>query len=56
MDKVCFVILHFLTIEDTLKCINSICENIRYKNYHIVVVDNGSPNGTGLELKARLEE
>ena len=41
--------------EDTLKCIDSIRENVRYKNYHIVVVDNGSPNGTGLELKARFK-
>lgn len=51
MDKIGFVILHYLTIEDTKKSINSIIENCHSKNYVIIVVDNCSPNGTGKILK-----
>lgn len=48
--KVAYVILHFNVIEETLKCVESI-EETNYQNYHIVVVDNGSKNGTGEKLK-----
>lgn len=48
--KVCFIILHYQTIEDTKECIKSILANIKYDNYNIIVVDNGSPNGTGKKL------
>lgn len=41
-----FIILHYQTIEDTIKCIESIKRNI-LNNYQIVVVDNASPNSTG---------
>lgn len=46
-----FVILHYLGIEDTIECISSIQENVKYKNYSIVVVDNGSNNSTGEQLQ-----
>lgn len=46
-----FVILHYLTYEDTKECIDSIKNNIKYDNYHIVVVDNASSNNSGIELK-----
>lgn len=42
--KYAFVILHYLTIEDTVECVNSIQQNVDYQDYSIVVVDNGSPN------------
>lgn len=45
-----FVILHYITLDDTIECIQSIKENIDYKDYSIVVVDNGSPNNSGGEL------
>lgn len=48
--NVCFLILHYQTIEDTKECINSILANINYENYNVIVVDNGSPNGTGRKL------
>lgn len=48
--SVFFLILHYQTIEDTKECINSILANIKYDNYNIIVVDNGSPNGTGRKL------
>lgn len=44
-----FVILHYLTIEDTIQCVKSI-NNVDYDNYSIVIVDNGSKNNTGKML------
>ena len=52
MAKVVFVILHYLGIEDTLECINSIQENIEYNNYEVVIVDNASSNGSGKKLES----
>lgn len=48
-----FVILHYLTIDDTIECINSVKKNIKYKYYSIVIVDNGSKNFTGEKLQDR---
>lgn len=56
MEKITFVILHYMAIEDTLECINSIKNNINYSNQSIVVVDNGSPNNTGLILKEKYKD
>lgn len=49
--KVAFVILHYLAADVTVRCIESIQHVLRYDNYDIVVVDNGSNNGSGGELK-----
>lgn len=46
MDKVTFVILHYINSNDTIECINSINSNINYNNSSIVIVDNKSPNGS----------
>jgi GT2 family glycosyltransferase len=51
MNKIAFVILHYATLQDTVECINSIKNRIDVKNYKIIVVDNGSPDGSGEELK-----
>ena len=45
-----FVILHYLTEQDTIECINSIQDNITNKDYNIIVVDNASTNDTGENL------
>ncbi len=45
-----FVILHYLSLEDTIECIESIKDKIDVDNYEIVVVDNCSPNHTGIML------
>ena len=45
-----FVILHYLTLYDTIKCVSSIKENCKSKNISIVIVDNASPNGSGKDL------
>ena len=49
--KFVFVVLHYLNIEDTLECIDSIQNNISYENFNIVIVDNASPNNSGKRLK-----
>lgn len=49
MEKFIFVILHYINIQDTIECIESI-EKINYNNYDIVIVDNCSPNHTGQKL------
>lgn len=51
-----FVILHYMTIEDTIECIESIKKNVDYNNYSIVVVDNGSQNDTGKQLKSKYDD
>lgn len=50
-----FVILHYLTDEDTIECINSILNNIDTEDYSIIVVDNASPNSSGTLLKNMFE-
>ena len=54
--KFTFVILHYLTYEDTKECIDSIISNVDYKEYDIVVVDNGSPNNSGAMLEQTFKE
>lgn len=54
--KVAFVILHYLTEVDTVECIESILKNVEYNDYQVVVVDNGSQNGSGLKLKSRYKD
>lgn len=51
MKKFAFVILHYNTIEDTHACVASIRKNVREAICHIIIVDNCSPNKTGLILK-----
>jgi GT2 family glycosyltransferase len=48
--KFCFVILHYLNLGDTIKCVSSIFQNIRYPDYFIILVDNASPDNSGQEL------
>ena len=47
MSTFAFVILHYNTVDDTCACISSIRKNIKGAEYKIVIVDNGSSNGTG---------
>lgn len=49
--KYVYVVLHYNTIKDTIDCIDSIEQHTKKSNSEIVVVDNGSPNGSGEELK-----
>ena len=49
--RVIFSILHYMTYDDTHECIQSLLLNIKYDNYEIVVVDNGSKNQSYAKLK-----
>ncbi len=56
MYRVCFVILHYLSSETTVECIESVFNAIPQSPqipYHIVVVDNGSPNDSYTKLQER---
>ncbi|KQT17874.1 hypothetical protein ASG31_03810 [Chryseobacterium sp. Leaf404] len=48
--KFVFVVLHYLSFEDTSECVNSILTNVEYSNYSIVIVDNASPNDSKFRL------
>ena len=58
MNKVniCFVVLHYNTIEDTERFIVSVFENIDVDSFQIVIVDNASPNRSGEILKEKYRE
>lgn len=42
----CFIILNYIAYEETIKCIAAIHKITKDYTYHIVVVDNGSPNAS----------
>jgi GT2 family glycosyltransferase len=42
-----FVILHYITIVDTIECVESILKNLGNQKYNVIIVDNGSPDGSG---------
>lgn len=44
--KIGFVILHYLTDNDTVECVESIEKVCKKSDYHIVIVDNFSNNGS----------
>ena len=48
-----FLILHFIALEDTEECVESIMKNIDFSNYKIVIVDNGSPNNSFVKLRIK---
>lgn len=45
-----FVVLHFNNINSTIKCVDSIISNTLNELVHVVIVDNASPDGSGIEL------
>lgn len=50
-----FVILHYKTIDDTIRCVDSIKLLNKKKDdqVKIIIIDNHSNNGTGEQLEAR---
>lgn len=50
MNKICYVILHYKNIKDTINCIESL-KNTASTNSKFIVVDNGSGDGSGEKLK-----
>jgi GT2 family glycosyltransferase len=50
------VVLHYSTIDDTKECVESICSFCKSDNFHIIIVDNASPNDTGNKLESLYSE
>lgn len=51
-----FVILHYLAIEDTIECVESIIEHNETNRIHIIIVDNASPDKSGDVLEEKYRE
>ncbi len=49
-SKVAIIILNWNGFDDTVECLNSL-KKLEYKNYKVVLVDNGSANNEGIRLK-----
>ena len=47
---ICYVILHFKNLDDTIKCVKSL-KNTTDHSSRYIVVDNGSGDGSGEKLK-----
>lgn len=53
-DKFAFVILHYMALDATIECVESIIESCDGNDfYEIVIVDNGSLNSTGAILEEK---
>lgn len=53
MSKYCFLILHYISIDDTTSCVDSIMKLYSKYDYKIVIVDNASSNNSGILLKKK---
>ena len=51
MDTIAFVVLHYSVPEVTRQCVDSIRELQGNKKKKIVIVDNASPDGSGILLE-----
>lgn len=56
MCEIVFVILHYITLDDTVECVESIRNKCIKEKYKIVIVDNASPNESEMELRKRYGE
>jgi GT2 family glycosyltransferase len=56
--KLAFVILNYGTFKETTECVQSIKKHIDIleEEYHIVIVDNGSSDDSGVELKKEYQQ
>ncbi len=51
-----FVILQYLCTKETVECIYSILDNLDTDNFHIVIVDNASKNGSFEVIKEKFSD
>ena len=52
---VCFVILHYMAVDETVVCVESILHNVEGEK-RLILVDNASPNGSVKELEEKYGE
>ncbi|EMA71062.1 glycosyltransferase family 2 protein [Halorubrum distributum] len=52
--EVAIIVLNWNNYKDTAECLTSL-KNINYPNYRVIVVDNGSTDGSGTKLKNEFE-
>lgn len=55
MPSIGYVVLHYINLEDTVSCVESIKRSHGNGMTHIAVVDNASPNQTGETLREKYE-
>lgn len=51
-----FVILHYNAFEMTIQCVDNLLTMFGNKEIHIVLIDNASPNGSGITLQEKYKE
>lgn len=51
--KIVFVVLHYQNLQVTIDCVEHLKKLDGIENHHIVIVDNASPNHSGIELKEK---
>lgn len=51
-----FVILHYIVVEETISCAESIIQKVGSPNYCIIIVDNASPNDSYQLLREKYAE
>lgn len=51
-----FVILHYMALEMTMQCVDNLVNKFGEYNIIIVIVDNYSPNGTGIKLQQKYKD
>lgn len=56
MGNISFVILNYKTYGEAIACAESILDTQTYENLQIVIVDNGSGNGSAEKLRERFAE
>ncbi len=52
---IAFVILHYQAMEETISCVDTI-KNMVKEEKKIVIVDNASPNKTGINLREKYSQ
>ena len=53
--SVCFIILHYMVMDETVSSVESILNKVK-GNKKIVIVDNGSSNGSGIKLQDKYKD
>lgn len=55
MYKIGFIILNYCTLKETKSCVESIFSKIDTQNFEIIIVDNNSPDRSGIALNSAFE-